>query len=274
MTQGPGDCIYQDAMYVFRVYGHGRLLGYLRVEKGFLEIVQDFEMFTPLYFHQSISGGLRIGQHTPDGPQVVTAFEPGMPLTFEAPKSGVDRQVFDLVPILRDINKKNEPRKCLPDNYVREFQPFLVKNHAFNGFLSMSKRSPFVVAGEKNNQYLEPLKFVVGSYDEDDLKAPGDCIQEDFEYKFQVIEPMNGFLHLLGDQIVIVEHEEEATPLYFHKSASQGVRIARKTPNGPLAVATMYPGDPTTMEKPESKNERQVFDLLATVPSYEKHALW
>ncbi|KAF9370921.1 hypothetical protein CPB97_002374, partial [Podila verticillata] len=108
MTQGPGSCIYQDAMYVFQVYGHGRLLGHLRVEKGFLEIVPELEMFTPLYFHQSSSGGLRIGQHTPDGPRVVTSFEPGMPLTFDVPKSGVDRQVFDLIPILRDINKKNE----------------------------------------------------------------------------------------------------------------------------------------------------------------------
>ena len=135
-------------------------------------------------------------------------------------------------------------------------------------------RDPVVVGGDKFNPQLEPLKFVVGSYEEDDLKAPGDCIQEDFEYKFQVIEPVQGFLHLDGDTLFIVEREEEATPMYFHKSMYQGVRITRKTPMGPLAIATTYPGQPTTLEKPQSKNERQVFDLLTTVPSSEKHALW
>ncbi|KAF8994309.1 hypothetical protein BGZ52_012163 [Haplosporangium bisporale] len=108
MTQRPGDCIYEDTLYVFQVYDHGRQVGYLRVERDFLEVVPKFEKFTPLYFHQSSSGGVRIGQRTSDGPRVVTTVEPGMPLTFATPKSGVDRQVFDLLPILRDINEKIE----------------------------------------------------------------------------------------------------------------------------------------------------------------------
>ncbi|KFH65882.1 hypothetical protein MVEG_07985 [Podila verticillata NRRL 6337] len=274
MIQGPGDCIYEDTLYVFQVYDHGHQVGYLRAERDFLQIVPNFGELTPLYFRQSSSGGLRIDQSTSDGPRVVTTVEPGMPLTFATPKSGVDHQVFDLITMLRDINEKIEPHKCLPDNYAREFQPFVVRNHQFDGFLSKLSNSNYVIGGEMHNRDSKPLKFVVGSYDQDDLKAPGDCIQEDFEYKFEVIEPQQGFLRLEGQRLIVVESEKDATLLYFHKSASQGVRIAQKTPIGPMAVAVTFPGGPTTLERPESKNERQVFDLLTTVPSSDKHALW
>ncbi|KAF9198440.1 hypothetical protein BGZ59_004626, partial [Podila verticillata] len=257
MIQGPGDCIYEDTLYVFQVYDHGHQVGYLRAERDFLQIVPNFGELTPLYFRQSSSGGLRIDQSTSDGPRVVTTVEPGMPLTFATPKSGVDHQVFDLITMLRDINEKIEPHKCLPDNYAREFQPFVVRNHQFDGFLSKLSNSNYVIGGEMHNRDSKPLKFVVGSYDQDDLKAPGDCIQEDFEYKFEVIEPQQGFLRLEGQRLIVVESEKDATLLYFHKSASQGVRIAQKTPIGPMAVAVTFPGGPTTLERPESKNERQ-----------------
>ncbi|KAF9386898.1 hypothetical protein CPC16_007315 [Podila verticillata] len=175
---------------------------------------------------------------------------------------------------LRGTTTPIAPRNCLPDTYAREFQPFHLRNHEFDGFLSKSIYAHFVVAGHKDNDHLLPLKFVVGSYDEDDMKVPGDCIQEDFEYKFQIVEPVQGFVQVKGGSLVIVQHEEDASPLYLHKSAGQGLRIAQHTPAGPLAVAIVYPGHPTTFEKPESKNERQVFDLVATVPSSKKHLLW
>jgi len=113
MTQGPLDCIYKDTLYLFQVHHQGHQIGHLRVENGFLEVVPELERLTPLYFHQSSTGGLRIGQHTLDGPLVVATVEPGTPLSFEAPKSGIDRQVFNLVPIWRDINKKSESKLML-----------------------------------------------------------------------------------------------------------------------------------------------------------------
>ncbi|KAF8949883.1 hypothetical protein BGZ52_004463, partial [Haplosporangium bisporale] len=193
-------------------------------------------------------------------------------------KNPTNRQFFELAKPYKPFDnlkkKTTSPRNCLPDTYAREFQPFHLRNHEFDGFLSKSIYAHFVVAGHKDNDHLLPLKFVVGSYDEDDMKVPGDCIQEDFEYKFQIVEPVQGFVQVKGGSLVIVQHEEDASPLYLHKSAGQGLRIAQHTPAGPLAVAIVYPGHPTTFEKPESKNERQVFDLVATVPSSKKHLLW
>lgn len=165
-------------------------------------------------------------------------------------------------------------RNCLPDISAREFQPFHLRNHEFDGFLSKSIYAPFVVGGHKDNDHLLPLKFVVGSYDEGDMKDPGDCIQEDFGYKFQIVEPVRGFVQVEEDRLVIVRDEEDASLLYLHKSAGQGLRIVQHTPAGPLAVVLVYPGHPAMFEKPKSKNERQVFDLVATVPSGKKHSLW
>lgn len=165
-------------------------------------------------------------------------------------------------------------RNCLPDNDAKEFQPFYLWNHEFYGFLSKSIYAPFVVGGHKDNDHLLPLKFVVGSYDEDDLKTPGSCIQEDFEYKFQIVEPVQGFVQIKEESLVIVQHEEDASLLYLHKSAGQGLRIAHNTSAGPLAIATTYPGHPTIFEIPKSKNSRQLFDLVATGPSSSKHSLW
>jgi len=125
MTQGSGSCLYEDAMYLFKVYDHGRPLGHLRVENGFLEVVPEFERPTPLYFHKSSTGGMRIGHRTPDGPLVVAAVYPGMPLSFESPKSGVNHQVFNLIPLWRDINKESERKLMLPTSLSLPFVRFL-----------------------------------------------------------------------------------------------------------------------------------------------------
>ena len=295
--QGPGDCIYEDTLYRFIVrgsYGHG---GNLQVDNGFLIIVPEFEEATPLYFYPSASGGVRIGQRTPSGPLVMATVESGESLSFEQPKSGLDRQVFDLQPRINDINKKSGrklvlwtsfshplfsqiyqafsfennnnrilARMCLPGTDIKVFEPFLIRNHALESFISWSRRGPVVVGGKAGGGGgLQPLHVSVVPLDKGELateEIPDDCILEDVDYLFKINAPFAGYLRATKQYLTIVGNAKDASRLYLHKSAGQGLRIALHSPDGALVVATTEPSRPLVFERPESKNERQVFDLV------------
>ncbi|KAF9318681.1 hypothetical protein BG003_010794, partial [Podila horticola] len=271
-----GDCLQEDFEYRFEV--RGQISGFLRVENGFLAIVPEYEKASPLYFHKSSSGqGLRFGYMTPNGPSVVTAFEPGMPLDFQRPESGNKRQLFELIPS-NGVNSEESVGKCLPDTDVVEAQPFLIKNHALDSFVSATYGPfPLLLGGGS-----EPVIFFAVPYSGN--VNPGECIYEDVEYRLEArTRSFRGSVQVQGRNLLIVPETEEPSPLYFHKSSGQGLRIGQKTPVGPLVVTTVEPGRPVTLERIESKNQHQVFDLLP-LPRVNKetegcddnqeHSLW
>ncbi|KAF9316937.1 hypothetical protein BG003_001375 [Podila horticola] len=155
------------------------------------------------------------------------------------------------------------PKRCLPDTDINVYESFLVRNHALNNFISMSHKNPFVLGGDKDDEDLSRLVFnLVSLHEEDTVEATEDCILEDVDYLFHITAPFHGYLRGWGKNLEMVSTRQAASPFYFHKSAGQGLRIAQITPEGPLAVATDEPGTPLLFERPESKNERQVFDIV------------
>ncbi|KAG0021578.1 hypothetical protein BGZ82_011298, partial [Podila clonocystis] len=275
-----GDCIYEDVDYRFSVTG--QISGFLHIENGFITIVPEFDEASPLYFHKSSGQGLRIGQWTLTGPYVVTTTELGMPLSFQRPESGNKRQVFELIPS-NNVNKESVGN-CLPDTDAAEGSPFLVKNHALKSVVSIERGSNILVGGVNGNQNFEDVQFNVLPFN--GPKNLGHCLREDFEYRFEVrVGHIRGYLQIQHGLLAIVREFDEASPLYFHKSAGQGLRIAEMTPQGPFAITTMGPGIPLIFERAESKNERQVFDLIPAIGMDKKveacacddnqeHSLW
>ncbi|KAI9233432.1 MAG: hypothetical protein BYD32DRAFT_465340 [Podila humilis] len=156
--------------------------------------------------------------------------------------------------------------RCLPDTDVNVFEPFLIRNHALESFISWARRVPVVVGGKSGGgSGLQPLQFSIVPLDGGGLtteQPSGDCILEDVDYLFRVHAPFAGYLRATKEYLTIVGNAKDASRLYLHKSAGQGLRIARHAPDGPLVVATTEPSRPLVFERPKSKNEHQVFDLV------------
>ncbi|KAF9282418.1 hypothetical protein BGZ74_002157, partial [Mortierella antarctica] len=274
-----GECLREDFQYRFKVTG--QISGYIQVDKGFLSIVPEFDAASPLYFHKSSGQGLRIGQSTLKGPLAVTADRLGSPLNFQRPVSGNKRQVFDLIPSNR-VNKEEWNHECLPGTHIVEGAAFLIENHHLHSFVSVVRGDRTLRGGVIGNQDFMELMFVVHPYRE--IERPGECVKGDVEYIFQVRGgDHKGFLQVENGFLVIVPSFDKASPLYFHKSRGEGVRIAQITDEGPRTVATVEPGTPLVFEHPESKNERQVFELIPILRETEKveacddkqeHSLW
>ncbi|KAF9325211.1 hypothetical protein BG006_011281 [Podila minutissima] len=261
-----GECLREDFQYRFEVTG--QISGFIRVEDGFLTIVPEFDAASPLYFHKSSGQGLRIGQNTPMGPFAVAADHPGSPLIFQRPESGNKRQVFDLIPSNRVI-KEEWNHECLPDTHIAVGAPFLIENHALSSFVSVVRGDSTLRGGVSHNPDFTVLRFFLHPYR--GMGHPGECAKEDVEYIFEVRDDdYRGFLQVQNGFLVIVPFVHEASPLYFHKSRGEGVRIGQNTPEGPRAVATVESGMPLVFEQPQSKNKNQVFDLVPLLRENEK----
>ncbi|KAG0015914.1 hypothetical protein BGZ81_011481 [Podila clonocystis] len=273
------DCIYEDVDYRFSVTG--QISGFLHIENGFITIVPEFDEASPLYFHKSSGQGLRIGQWTLTGPYVVTTTELGMPLSFQRPQSGNKRQVFELIPSNR-VSEKESVSECLPDTDVSEGMPFLVKNYALNSVVSIKHGNHILVGGIDGNRNFEEVEFNVRPFN--GQMNTGHCLREDFDYRFEVrVGHIRGYLQVQHDLLVIVRDSDEASPLYFHKSSGQGLRIAEMTPRGPRVITNEYSGMPLVFERPESKNVGQVFELIPArdmdkkveaCDDNQEHSLW
>ncbi|KAG0084862.1 hypothetical protein BGZ93_000952 [Podila epicladia] len=252
-----GECLREDFQYRFRVTG--QISGYVKVQNGFLVVVPEFDEASPLYFHKSSGQGLRIGQDTPVGPFAVATNHPGSPLVLERPESGNKRQVFDLIPSNR-VNKEEPRKRCLPNTAVKVHQPFIVMNQEFDTLISTVQGNNLLRAGVDGNKQFEKLEFTVIPFIGDD--ATSECIYEDVEYLFRVTGQISGFLRIEDGNIAIVPMFSAASPMYFHKSSGQGVRIGQMTHTGPYVVATTHPGSPLALQRVESGNKHQLFDLI------------
>ncbi|KAF9283861.1 hypothetical protein BGZ74_001837, partial [Mortierella antarctica] len=273
----PTNCIFENVDYRFRVKGSDK--GYLQIDGHYVRIVRNFEDASPLSLSNDDLQGVRIAYKHDDGDRNVLATSKldmqGKPIVLEYPQKNRQRQRFSLVESGSAIDMVESPHKrCLPDTNNHLHERFLLKNHAYSNFISMSYSSPFVLGGDQENNGLRQLVFnLVPVNDEDMTEASEDCILEDVEYLFHVAAPIYGYLLVSGQHLTIVSMPEDATPLYFHKSANQDLRIAKITPEGPLAVATYEPGTPLIFQRPESKNERQVFDLVPFNRDLDDHCV-
>ncbi|KAF9325022.1 hypothetical protein BG006_011478 [Podila minutissima] len=262
----PTNCIFENVDYRFRVKGYKK--GFLQIDGHYVRIVKNFDDASPLSLSNDDLQGVRIAYKHHDRDRNVLATSKfdmqGKPVVLEYPQKNRQRQRFSLVESRSAIDMVESPHKrCLPDININLHERFLLKNHVYSNFISMSDSTPFVLGGDQENDSLRQLVFnLVPVNDEDMTEASEDCILEDVEYLFQIAAPIYGYLRVSGQYLTIVNMPEDATPLYFHKSASQGLRVAKITPEGPLAVATDEPGTPLIFQRPESKNERQVFDLV------------
>ncbi|KAF9947050.1 hypothetical protein BGZ72_010905 [Mortierella alpina] len=96
----PGDCIYEDIEYRFRVHSP-TIEGFLRVEGMILVVVPEFENASALHFHKPANQGVRISQVTARGIRAVVAKSPTLPLAIDHPEFKTADQMFDLVPFTR-----------------------------------------------------------------------------------------------------------------------------------------------------------------------------
>ncbi|KAG0089009.1 hypothetical protein BGZ93_010083, partial [Podila epicladia] len=241
----PTNCIFENVDYRFRVKGPEKR--FLQIDGHYVRIVKNFEDASPLSLSNDDRQGVRITYKHDDGDRNVLATsksdEQGKPIVLEYPQKNRQRQRFSLVEPRSARDMVESPHKrCLPDINVKLHEYFLLKNYAYNSLISMSHETPFVLGGDQDNDGLQQLVFNIVSVNEKDrTDAPEGCILEDVEYLFHITAPIYGYLRVSDQHLTVVNMPEDATPLYFHKSAGQGLRIAEITPKGPLAVATDEP---------------------------------
>ncbi|KAG0353026.1 hypothetical protein BG005_007613 [Podila minutissima] len=169
--------------------------------------------------------------------------------------------------------------KCLPDTDIFAGVPFLVENRALASFVSMLNGDGALHGGIRDDPNLTVLQFVIHPYR--GMGYPGECVKGDVEYIFEVRADHHGaFLQVRNGLFFMVLKYDELTPLFFHPE--KGVRISQNTPEGPRHLDAVEPGWSLVFWRPESKNERQMFDLLP-LPSNktveacddkQEHSLW
>lgn len=130
-------------------------------------------------------------------------------------------------------------------------------------FVSKPVDQPILVGGVPGDDMFNELEFcVVGDEGECNPSHKTNCIYQNFQYRFRVFGPLNGYLRVKGDVITIVSNFQDASPMNLYKEADWGLRIEHVMPDGTRRVfVTHEPGQPITLDAPQKKNGRQWFDL-------------
>ncbi|KAG0351463.1 hypothetical protein BG005_009038 [Podila minutissima] len=167
--------------------------------------------------------------------------------------------------------------QCLPDVSITEYQKFQLWSRELQSYVSKKMYGNRVVGGVYGDKDLQQLDFCVVLYDSEcEPILPANCILEDVDYRLRVSEPINGYIQVDGHYVKIVDSFEEASPLSLSNDGL-GLRISHQDADGEVNVLATSKfnenGQPIVLEYPQTKRQRQRFDIVEPYEANKKMAL-
>ncbi|KAG0343833.1 hypothetical protein BG004_004968 [Podila humilis] len=261
--QGRTSCIKRRFPYQIRVEGH--LKGYVMQNEDHFIVIPDYEAATPLFIDGNGHLDIQVlgGFFRPAFAWTVT--EAGQPIQLQLQAPGIPTQLFRALPILRDIHHENSlgDNQCIPEVDVREYESFQLRSTALKTLVSRSLNGIQLVGGVDGDKNFQQLDLcIVSAPGPCNPPFPTNCIYQNVEYRIKVNGPLQGYLRVVGGDVIIVPDFLGASGLNLYKEAGWGLRIAHLLPDGQrLVFETTGQGYPITLNVPVKDKAAQWFSL-------------
>ncbi|KAG0331389.1 hypothetical protein BG000_010962 [Podila horticola] len=167
--------------------------------------------------------------------------------------------------------------KCLPSGTVKEYQTFELSSWNLNSIVSKEIDDNIVVGGIRGNKMFQELELCVVSTDgECNPPYPTNCIYENVDYRFRVNSPIQGYLRVVGNEVVIVPDFFQASPLTLQMiSATAALRVGYKDIHGKTQVfSAPRAAYPIVVEEAVSNKVSQWMELKKTSSRKGRFNFW
>ncbi|KAF9308706.1 hypothetical protein BG003_010713, partial [Podila horticola] len=153
--------------------------------------------------------------------------------------------------------------ECIPDTSIKEYHPFQLWSSLVSSFVSRELSDNVLVAGIDGDKSLQQLEFCVVTADQEcSTEIQSSCIAENIQYRFRVNGPLEGYLHIEGPFLRIVEGFDEASSLTLQKTTGKGLRVVHPTSNSFKALTVFHAGGPLLLDRLRTNDARQEFEIL------------
>ncbi|KAG0331390.1 hypothetical protein BG000_010963 [Podila horticola] len=159
---------------------------------------------------------------------------------------------------------RQERFELCPGVTVKEYQSFHLKSASLKSYISKELDSDYIVGGINGNKDIQELELCVVSTDgECNPSYPTSCIYENAPYLFRVIQPVQGYLSVDGNEVKIVPDFNEASYLNLYKGeANWALRVAYFDENNtPQVFSAETAGDAIVLEEVVSNKYSQWMEI-------------
>ncbi|KAF9213575.1 hypothetical protein BGZ59_005155 [Podila verticillata] len=156
-----------------------------------------------------------------------------------------------------------ETNECISEALIKEYHPFQLWSGHLSSIVSRQLDDNVLVAGINGDKTLQQLEFCVVTDDKEcSTEVSSSCISGNTPYRFRVNGPLQGYLHIEGPFLRIVNEFEAASSLEFQKNEPYGLRVVHVNSGGVSKALTVFQaGHPLVLDYPKS-GTRQLFELL------------
>lgn len=154
-----------------------------------------------------------------------------------------------------------EGSECL--TAIKEYHPFRFWSTHLSSFVSREFDDNVLIGGIDGDKNLQQLEFCVVTDDREcSTEIPSSCISENTPYRFRVNGPLQGYLHIEGPFLRIIEDFDAASSLELQKNDGNGLRVVRMSSGVSKVLTAFQPGRPLVLDRPKISDTRQVFELI------------
>jgi len=156
-----------------------------------------------------------------------------------------------------------EANECISDALIKEYRPFQLWSAHLSSIVSRQRYDNVLIAGVNGDKSLQQLEFCVVTDDKEcSTEIPSSCISGNTPYRFRVNGPLQGYLHIEGPFLQIIEDFEAASTLELQKNDPYGLRVVQVISGGVSKALTVFQaGRPLMLDRPKTGTP-QLFELL------------
>lgn len=157
--------------------------------------------------------------------------------------------------------------ECIPGVSVKEYHPFRLVSTIFNAGVSKLNNSNRVIAAYSSQGDAKALELCVASTDHGcQAGMPSNCIYPDVEYRFRVESPVEGYLRVVDNEIIIVDSFDEGSGLNFFKLSPDGGIMISHLVHGEHLVFQTHSNRKITLNAPSKSIDAQLFTIVPSSP--------